>query len=155
MHRICTDERHSSYQSVGARGIRVCERWNSFDNFLADMGERPAGIGASSYAIGRRDQEGDFTPENSCWMTRSERMRCSSSARFLTIDGVTKHLIEWAADAGISYTCLIHRLRRGIPPEQALFSTTRIRTQRTIELNGRTVNLSAVARQAGFCPETS
>lgn len=59
-----------SYANYGARGISVCSKWNRFDNFLQDMGERPDGM-----TLDRIDSDGDYEPGNCKWSTRSEQQR--------------------------------------------------------------------------------
>ncbi len=64
----CYESGNASYPTYGARGITVCERWHDFENFLADMGERPS----REYQIDRRDPDGNYCPENCRWITRAE-----------------------------------------------------------------------------------
>lgn len=65
----CVNPRHKSFCYYGARGIRVCERWDSYANFLADMGRRPS----PKHSIDRINNDGDYCPANCRWATSSEQ----------------------------------------------------------------------------------
>lgn len=69
MHERCEDARNASYPLYGAKGIKVCERWGDFLNFLEDMGERPS----REFSIDRIDPKGNYEPTNCRWLTRSEQ----------------------------------------------------------------------------------
>lgn len=68
MRERCYNPHNVRYALYGARGIRVCTAWQTFSNFLADMGEKPVG-----YTLDRINPDEDYFPENCRWATYTEQ----------------------------------------------------------------------------------
>lgn len=104
MRRRCNETSHDQYKYYGGAGITVCERWQtSFENFLADMGERPQGT-----TLDRKDPKGNYEPSNCRWATQKEQM--NNTSRSVKFEGKT--LTEWSEELGIQYATLSYRLRK-------------------------------------------
>ena len=88
MRQRCERKTHPQFSSYGGRGIKVCERWQTFENFLADMGEPPAGL-----SLDRIDNNGNYEPDNCRWATKLQQMSnrrnsviyCTSTGQTFTI----------------------------------------------------------------------
>jgi len=104
-----TNPNNSHYHIYGGRGIEVCERWfNSFEAFLADMGEAPDGM-----SIDRIDNDGHYEPSNCSWASPEQQSRNNSRNVWLEANGVRKCLKDWADDLGCSSYAIQRRLKRG------------------------------------------
>lgn len=115
MNERCGNPKHRAYASYGGRGIKVCERWSSFENFLADMGRRPAG-----HQIERKNNDRGYEPENCVWATRKANTRNRRCARTVELDGKKVHLLEACERFGVTPSTVISRVERGWSLEQAL-----------------------------------
>ncbi len=109
MKQRCTNPKATAYKDYGGRGIAVCERWrNSFENFLADMEERPEGT-----SLNRIDNDGGYSPDNCKWATKVEQGKNQRNNRMLTFEGRTMCLSEWARELDIDRKTIRDRLNRG------------------------------------------
>jgi len=109
MRARCKNPNHSHYHRYGGRGIKVCERWREFDNFLHDMGERPS----PAHSIDRINNNGDYEPSNCHWATPIEQSRNGSRMRRVIIGGVEQLLADVCLAHGTSCRIVASRLRRG------------------------------------------
>lgn len=99
----CNNPNHTYYHHYGGRGITVCPEWDSFERFLADMGERPS----PKHTIDRIDNNGNYCKDNCRWATWKEQGRNRRNNRLITIDGETRTLAEWSEELGISRNAVL------------------------------------------------
>lgn len=105
--------RCSTHPEYAGRGIKVCDRWNnSFVSFLSDMGRRPSSI----HSMDRIDNNGDYSPANCRWATRTQQNRNVRTNQIVTHDGESKCVSEWAEQLGISAKTIYTRIARGHDP---------------------------------------
>jgi hypothetical protein len=117
MKQRCYNPNCNRYYTHGARGISVCDAWRkSFVQFMEDMGPRPKGL-----TLERRDNDGDYTPENCYWATRTAQARNRRTTARATINGETKPIKEWCEQLNMPYGTVMARINHcGWSKEQAL-----------------------------------
>ncbi len=116
MRRRCSDPSHRSYAYYGKKGIQVCERWSSFESFVADMGPKPS----ARHSLERVDSDGNYEPGNCVWATPTQQARNTSQNVCIAFEGREACLAEWAERTGICRGTLESRLSRGWPLRRAL-----------------------------------
>jgi hypothetical protein len=100
---------HPSYERYGAKGIRVCERWKSFENFKADMGERP-----ECTSIDRIDNTKGYCKENCRWATRKQQALNKSNTSKVFYNGKIALVHDICVELGLSRKAVRSRaFRRG------------------------------------------
>lgn len=162
----CNNPNSPNYKNYGARGIKVCNRWDTPDGFryfLEDMGPRPEGRtkgGKPIYSLDRIDTNGDYSPENcrwADWQTQANNRRTN-----MVIDGKT--LAEWGRELGGSRHMLRKRLKYGYTLEEAVsmpYKAQRVprtevyrRHMRMLTHNGETHCIKEWSRITGIRPDT-
>lgn len=104
MLQRCTNVKHHKWKDYGGRGIRVCRRWHKFENFLADMGERPVGK-----TLDRKNNDGNYCKGNCRWATRSEQQR--NKREYRKAANCSSHFkgVSWDKSKGLWVAYLIVR----------------------------------------------
>lgn len=118
MIQRCTNPNDPAWKYYGGRGIRVHDSWLQFENFFADMGERPVGTSLDRWP----DNNGNYEPGNVRWATRKEQMRNTRRNHMVTIASKTQCVTDWAIEIGISRTVVFSRIARGWSAEDALLT---------------------------------
>lgn len=121
----CYNQNNSRYNTYGARGIIVCSRWlnkeKGFINFLNDIGKKPS----KEYTLDRRDNDGNYEPNNCRWLINTEQGKNKSNKRLLTCKGEALSLTEWAEKTGIDKKLIHRRIKLGWSEERALTQPVR------------------------------
>jgi hypothetical protein len=101
------------------RGIRVCRRWDSFENFLKDMGPKPS----PKHTIERKNNDRGYCPSNCRWATQMEQNRNKCTNVFVSAFGESKVAADWMKDPRCrapSEWSIGDRIRKGWPHKKAI-----------------------------------
>lgn len=94
----CQNPKAQSYHNYGGRGITVCDRWlASFENFYADMGDRPS----PKHSIDRIDVDGPYSPENCRWATWEEQANNKRNTVWIEFQGERLSAAQWRKRLGV------------------------------------------------------
>jgi hypothetical protein len=106
MKRRCDSPSQVGYKNYGGRGIKVCERWLSYENFLADMGR------ANSMTLERIDSNADYGPDNCKWANIYEQANNKRNNTKYTYSEKTLTIPQWSRETGIKRSTLSMRLHK-------------------------------------------
>lgn len=108
MHKRCYQAKTNDFKQYGGRGIVVCDRWHTFENFVEDMGARPEGK-----TLDRIDPNGNYSKENCRWATQKEQQRNRRNNLSLSLNGYTRIATEWQELSGLKKPTFFYRLYNG------------------------------------------
>lgn len=106
MIQRCVNQNSRDYNCYGGRGIKVCQRWMNFENFLEDVGEPPT----ENHSLDRINNNKGYCKENCRWATQKEQARNKNNNNLQTYNGKTQCLSAWAEEYEINYQLLWKRV---------------------------------------------
>lgn len=118
MRDRCRLPTHQAWHNYGGRGIRVCKRWDKFQNFWADMGEAYA----PGLTLERLDNDGDYCLKNCSWVTMKEQSNNKRTNRRIETPWGELTVSEASQKSGIGETTLLYRISHGATFRDSLFS---------------------------------
>lgn len=137
MKRRCNDDNRKEYHIYGGRGIKVCKEWETnfgaFRNWALNNGYN------DTLTIERNDVNGNYEPSNCRWATKKEQANNRRDNKFLTHNGKTLTIAQWAKELNIHENTLRNRIQKGWSEEE-IFSKT-VQSAHDITFNGETKSL--------------
>jgi len=119
MIQRCVNPNHTKFKRYGGRGITVCDSWMKFENFAADMGEKPTGM-----SLGRINNDGNYEPGNCRWETPRQQLNNFSRNVVLTVHGITDTFANHCRKFGVVYWRAMYQRHKGVPPEEIFTQAT-------------------------------
>ncbi len=120
MKQRCNNRNNNNYNRYGLRGIKICRRWDKFENFYADLGDRPKGK-----TLDRKDNNKGYNKSNCRWADKHEQANNTVTNVFININGDSKTVAQWARVYKINVGTVWSRIRRGWNPKQAILTPPR------------------------------
>jgi hypothetical protein len=101
MRQRCSNPNCPAWKWCGARGIKMCERWSLFANFLQDMGDPPSGL-----TLGRRNHDKDYDPRNCCWLTDKQQLAHQKRSHMRKLSSIEVRKMRRLFMRGATYSSL-------------------------------------------------
>lgn len=108
--------RPNDFHNYAERGITICDRWDDFRLFLEDMGSRPT----PKHSIERRDNDGNYEPDNCYWGNPIQQANNKRTSRILTAFNKSQTLAQWSKETKIPVARISARLKRGWSVEKSI-----------------------------------
>lgn len=120
MKERCYNRNHVHYHNYGGRGIAVCDQWkNNFQNFYNWAMHNGY---SDNLTIDRKDDDGNYTPENCRWATPMEQQNNLRNNRIICAMGKSQSIARWSAEMSIPYSTIYSRLCGGWNEEDAIIT---------------------------------
>jgi hypothetical protein len=146
MRQRCTRKSHPSYKHYGGKGIRYCKRWDSFANFINDLGPKPDGM-----TLERIDSKKNYSPKNCRWASRHDQARNKSNNVWITYAGRRMILADWAKELGVPLLRLHKRLfRDGYTIAEAFQMPHGEGRCKMISFGGKRLSITAWSKRLGL-----
>jgi hypothetical protein len=115
MRKRCNTPSCVQYKYYGGKGITICQTWDDFAVFLADMGKRPDGM-----TLDRIDTTKGYSKTNCRWVNQTLQIRNRSNTRYVEALGQKMTIAEWVEKTGLTYNTILLRLKRGFTEHDAV-----------------------------------
>lgn len=125
----CSHPKTRGYDQYASKGVTVCERWSKFENFYADMGDRPDGM-----TLERIDNTKGYEPGNVKWASNHEQQRNKSSNVRVEWDGVMWVLSDLCKHLGVYSTHLYRNMKRGLSLGEAIQHLVNLKEKRNAKV---------------------
>ena len=109
MRQRCNNPKCKQFKNYGGRGIKICRRWASFENFYSDMGNRPS----SNHQIDRIKNNEGYRPNNCKWSTHAEQQKNKRNCVYIEYEGKRLTVSDWSRLTGIPRRTIAWRMGRG------------------------------------------
>lgn len=140
MIQRCSNENIEHYGRYGGRGIRVCARWEKFENFIEDMGDAPLG-----HSIERRDNDGNYEPGNCLWLPMEKQAQNRHDNLCVEVGGESVCVAEAARRLGVNDGTIRYRLKKALHKKDISAPVGR-----SLTLNGETMNMTQWSERLGI-----